>query len=114
MVGQTAMTKRAPFLALLLAMVMVLLYTSDCEATSSIMKGNASSPYHARIDEAADHWMFDSEITRMLADKGHFTDGTKFAVKPAIADCNRPPKYITCLPPKAGQKQNCGTYHRGC
>jgi hypothetical protein len=74
MVGETAKRKRAPFLALLLAMVMILLHTSDCEATSSIMKGNASFPYHARMDEAADYWMFDSEITRMLVDKhsGYF------------------------------------------
>ncbi|KAE8021815.1 hypothetical protein FH972_007676 [Carpinus fangiana] len=112
MVGETAKRKRAPFLVLLLVMLMVLLHTSECGATSSIMKGNASSPYHARIDEPAD-WMFDSEITRMLADKPHrVTDGSKNSGKPAVP-CGKGKQYLPCTnggPPPP----HCNSYNRGC
>jgi hypothetical protein len=116
MVGETAKRKRSPFLALFV-MVMILLHTSDCGATSSIMKGNASSPYHARIDEAADYWMFDSEITRMLADKPHATDNTDNPNVAAI-DCGRAPDYKPCIQAKKNNQpipETCDPYKRkGC
>lgn len=49
---------RGPFLALLLMMLMILLRTTNCGATSSIMKDNGTSLYHAHMDEP--EWMFDS------------------------------------------------------
>ncbi|KAE8021814.1 hypothetical protein FH972_007675 [Carpinus fangiana] len=125
MLVETAKRKRAPFLALLLVMVMILLHTSDCEATSSIMKGNASSPYHARVDEAADYWMFDSEITRMLADKNTVTGKTGNPGTLAFL-CGRGKPYtgVPCSPqpnPPPRKPENCAskgkggsTYNRSC
>jgi hypothetical protein len=111
MAGETV--KRGPLLALLV-MLMILLHTSDCGATSSTMKDNASSPYHGLMDEPG--LMFDSEIIRMLIDFKHLTDKTPDATKPVVSDCNRPPKYASCLPQenKKPPPDPCDTYKRNC
>jgi hypothetical protein len=109
MVGETAKRKRgAPFLALLLMMLMIFLHNTPCGATSStsIFNAKATSPYLARMDEL--EWMFDSEISRMLGvDKGHLTPKTGDAIHPVII-CDRGPDYRPCLPgknPQAEQKR---------
>jgi hypothetical protein len=68
MVGETAKRKRGPFLGLPV-MLMILLRNTRFGATTSIFKDNATSPYHGRMDEP-EYWMFDSEISRMLAGQG--------------------------------------------
>jgi hypothetical protein len=67
MAGETA--KMDPFLALLL-MVMNLLRTTHCGATTSIMKDNATFPYLGGMDEP--ELKFDSEISRMLIDYNNY------------------------------------------
>ena len=116
MVGETAKRKRAPCLALLLVMLMVLLRTSDCGATSSIMKGYAISPYHTRIDEPAD-WMFDSEIARMLIDYNKYVARGSDNRKTAAVPCGQGTQYKKCLPDanQASQtREKCARYKRGC
>ncbi|KAC0086145.1 hypothetical protein FH972_027081 [Carpinus fangiana] len=114
MVGETAKRKRAPFLALLLVMLVILLHTTRCEATASIMKDNATSSYHARMEEPADYWMFDSEITRMLAGSGGVTGNTGKGNKPAIM-CQRGKPYYPCVPKpnSAPRGPNCDPLYRG-
>ena len=111
MAGETV--KRGPFPALLV-MLTILLRTSDCGATSSIMKDNATSPYHARMDEPG--LIFDSEITRMLIDAGHHSQLALNPKKPAVPTCDRPPRYASCLDQANGKKPPplCGTYDRIC
>jgi hypothetical protein len=68
MVGETAKRQKgAPFLALLLMMLMIFLHYTPCGATTSIFEPSSTSPYLARMDEP--DWMFDSEISRMLISK---------------------------------------------
>ena len=99
MVGERAKRKRAPFPALLLMfMVLVLLHATNCGATSSMMRDNATSPYHARMDEPAD-WMFDSEITRMLGSTPPVTGPTRDRNKPTVK-CRNGQPYIPCIDPK--------------
>jgi hypothetical protein len=107
MVGETAKRKRGPFLALLM-MLMIVLRTTRCGATTSIVMDYATSPYLARMDEP--DWMFDSEISRMLQDKGHLgIDAVKN--KGAVLGCAY---YKNCLPdPRAAkQGENCTPYSR--
>jgi hypothetical protein len=116
MVGETAKRKRgAPFLALLLMMLMIFLHNTPCGATSStsIFNANATSPYLARMDEP--DWMFDSEISRMLVDRGHVTPPTGNRNKPAVY-CPSGQRYDGCLPkPNSVPKgENCDTFKRNC
>jgi hypothetical protein len=111
MVGETAKRKRGPFLPLLV-MLMILLPTARCGATTSIFKDNATSPYHGRMDEP-EYWMFDSEISRMLAGNGPVTDGTKNGNQQAV-DCGRGNSYQRCTPQpnKPPPPENCsGRYN---
>ncbi|KAC0061007.1 hypothetical protein FH972_027080 [Carpinus fangiana] len=106
--------KRGLFMALLV-MLMILMHTNHCGATISIMKDNATSHYHARMEEPA-YWMFDSEITRMIVDYNNYvTTGSKNPSKPVV-DCSRSPRYDSCLPQKNSipKGENCDTYNRNC
>jgi hypothetical protein len=117
MVGETAKrSKRGPFLPVLLVMLMIFLPTTRCGATTSIFKDNvnATSPYHGRMDEP-EYWMFDSEISRMLAGKEPVTGGTGNKNRPAVA-CSRGKQYESCLPNpnEPSRPENCGPYNRNC
>jgi hypothetical protein len=117
MVGETAKRKRGPFLPLLV-MLMILLPTARCGATTSIFKDNATSPYHGRMDEP-EYWMFDSEISRMLARNEPVTGGTGNPNGQAVP-CGRGKQYSgSCLPKQNEPRrpENCGPYstrNRNC
>jgi hypothetical protein len=117
MVGETAKRKRGPFLGLPV-MLMILLRNTRFGATTSIFKDNATSPYHGRMDEP-EYCMFDSEISRMLLDKGHVTGGIANRKRQAV-DCSRGRQYSgICLPKRneATRPENCGRgsrYNRNC
>jgi hypothetical protein len=110
MVGETAKRKRGPFPALLV-MLMIVLRTTRCGATTSIVIDHATSPYLGHMDEP--DWMFDSEISRMLEDKRSFTEATKG--KGPVLKCAY---YKDCLPPRRPAKpgENCDAYtsNRSC
>jgi hypothetical protein len=111
MAGETA--KMGPFLAFLL-MLMILLRTTRCGATTSIMKDNATFPYLGGMDEP--ELKFDSEISRMLIDYNNYvTTGTNNANKPVV-DCSRSPRYDSCLPQKNSvpKGEKCDPYKRNC
>jgi hypothetical protein len=111
MVGETAKRKRRPFPALLV-MLMIVLRTTRCGATTSIVMDNATSPYLGRMDEP--DWMFDSEISRMLLDKAHLTPDTLKGNDPVLKCAY----YKDCLPPRRPAKpgENCDAYtkNRSC
>ncbi|KAG6656906.1 hypothetical protein I3843_04G048800 [Carya illinoinensis] len=121
MVGETA-KKLGHFLlvtVLLLLMMMMIFspHTTRWGATaSSIQLDNGTRTaldYQGRIEEL--ELLFDSEISRMLADYQSVTSVTNDPNKPAVSGCGRPPKYASCLPQENGnQPQKCETYTRGC
>jgi hypothetical protein len=113
MVGETVNRKRGPCPALLV-MLLIFLHTGHCGATTSITKNNASSRYDGRMDEL--EFMFDSEITRMLANKNTVTDGTNNRNKQAVG-CSRGRPYESCLPEgnKPRRPESCNSrYKRNC
>ncbi|KAE8021813.1 hypothetical protein FH972_007674 [Carpinus fangiana] len=114
MVGETVNRKSGPFPALLM-MLLILLHTGHCGATTtSITKNNASSRYDGRMDEL--EFMFDSEITRMLANKNTVTDSTNNRNKQAV-DCSRGQQYVSCLPKgnEPRRPESCNSrYKRNC
>jgi hypothetical protein len=119
MVGETAKKKRgAPFLALLLMMLMNFLHNTPCGATTSIFEPSTTSPYLARMDEP--DWMFDSEISRMLVDRAHVTPPTNNPNEAAIR-CGRfknGSDYKRCLQAIRNHTpviENCDPFNRiGC
>ncbi|KAF5457625.1 hypothetical protein F2P56_021713 [Juglans regia] len=119
MVGETS-KKLDHFLLekVLLLLILFSLHTTRWGATaSSIQLDNGTRTaldYQGRMEEP--ELLFDSEISRMLDDYPTVTGGTKSPNKPAVSDCERPPRYKSCLHDKTGSKtqQKCETYTRGC
>ncbi|KAG2710936.1 hypothetical protein I3760_04G053300 [Carya illinoinensis] len=119
MVGVTA-KKLGHFLlvtVLLLMMIFSLQTTRWGASASSIQLDNGTRTalhYQGRMEEP--ELLFDSEISRMLRAYQSVTGGTKNGNKQAVSDCNRPPRYKSCLPNKTGSRprQKCATYTRGC
>ncbi|KAF5457623.1 hypothetical protein F2P56_021712 [Juglans regia] len=119
MVGEPA-NKLGHFLLVTVLMIMMIFssHTTRWGATASsiqIDNGTRSAlDYQGRMEEP--ELLFDSEISRMLADYQSATAGTNDSDKPAVSDCGRPPKYASCLPDETGSQpqQKCETYTRGC
>ncbi|KAG2710930.1 hypothetical protein I3843_04G048900 [Carya illinoinensis] len=117
MVAETA-KKLGHFLLVTVLMMMILIssHTTRWGATASIQLDNGTRTaldYQGRMEKP--ELLFDSEISRMLADYQSVTYGTNDPNKPAVSDCGRPPKYASCLPQENGnQPQKCDTYTRGC
>ncbi|XP_041007891.1 uncharacterized protein LOC121252348 [Juglans microcarpa x Juglans regia] len=118
MVGETAKKLDHFLLVTVLLLMLFSPHTTRWGAiASSIQLDNgtrAAFDYQGRMEEP--ELLFDSEISRMLVDYQTVTGGTKSPTKPAVSDCNRPPRYKSCLPDKTGikPKQKCVPYARGC
>ncbi|KAF5457620.1 hypothetical protein F2P56_021710 [Juglans regia] len=119
MVGETA-KKLGHFLLVTVLMMMMIFssHTTHWGATASSiqLKNDTRTALDYRGSMEEPELLFDSEISRMLADYQSATSGTNNPNKPAVSDCGRPPKYASCLPGETGSKpqQKCETYTRGC
>ncbi|KAF5457622.1 hypothetical protein F2P56_021711 [Juglans regia] len=112
MVGETA--KKLGHFLLVTVLLMMMIVSSHTTASSIQLKNGTRTALDYRGSMEEPELLFDSEISRMLADYQSATSGTNNPNKPAVSDCGRPPKYASCLPGETGSKpqQKCETYTR--